>query len=158
MCDSQSTKYNKNYYENVNVEDLNNEVFKCIECNTISYKRLMCDCNIDKAKEYMDNNPYSRLSLNLVKCYKCNNCWHGYKRCDCDSLEDTSKEEVESNSDYNKHYFNDYIKCTNCGNIWDGCAQCNCWGLDSFSYQEDNTENTCEDIEQMNDTDNTCNY
>ena len=121
MCEIQSKTFmNQVDNENFTNEDSNDEVFKCRECNTISYKRLMCDCNNDKAKEYMDNNPQSRLSLNLVKCYKCSNCWHGYKRCDCDSLEDTTEEEnteeeLDNDSDYNKHYFDDYFKCSNCG-------------------------------------------
>ena len=150
MCDIQSKTFmNQVDNENFTNEDSNDEVFKCRECNTISYKRLMCDCNNDKAKEYMDNNPHSRLSLNLVKCYKCSNCWHGYKRCDCDSLEDTTEEEnteeeLDNDSDYNKHYFDDYVKCSNCGNIWDGCAQCNCWGMANYNTYEDTIEENIE--------------
>ena len=121
MCDIEGI----NEYEN---EVLN--VFKCRECGEISNKEIMCHCNDDKAKEYIDNHPHSQLSLNLVKCYKCSNSWHGYKRCDCDKLnEDEDKNEDDNDDDNDEHYFNDFVKCDNCGNIWDGCAQCNCWGL-----------------------------
>ena len=140
---------NINNLEENNLEEENKE-FKCIYCNTISYKTLMCHCNDNKAIEYMDNNPNSKLSLNLVKCYNCNNCWHGYKRCECDS-----ENESENESEYNKHYFDDFIKCTNCGNIWDGFAQCNCWRYSDIYNCEDETIECSEPIE-CSETNDTC--
>ena len=124
------------------------EVFKCRDCGEISYKELMCHCNDDNAKEYMDNHPKSELSSTLIKCYKCSNSWYGYKRCDCDCKcesdsdnddleEETILEDTEIEDTYTEEYFNDFVKCNNCGNIWDGCAQCNCWGI---PFDNDETE------------------
>jgi hypothetical protein len=136
MCDTHSTTFNYNDKHENNEET---DGYQCSICTIVSYKRLLCDCNTDKAKDYMDANPYSRLALNLVKCYTCSNCWHGYKRCECDKLakaEDEAEDEDEDELDN----FDDFVKCSNCGNIWDGCAQCNCWGLDSYSYYEDTSD------------------
>ena len=109
------------------------EVFKCRECSKISDTEIMCNCNDDKTKEYIDNHPHSKLSSNLVVCKKCNYYWQGYKRCDCNELNDTEYEdEDEDDNDNDANYFVDFVKCDNCGNMWDGCAQCNCWGLDIY--------------------------
>lgn len=138
MCDTQITKFTNNDKHKKNEEI---DGYQCSACTIVSYKKLMCDCNSDKAKEYIDTHPYSRLSLTLVKCYTCSNCWHGYKRCDCDTLDkEDTKHSTEYEDEVRLDNFDDFVKCSNCGNIWDGCAQCNCWGLDSYSYYEDTND------------------
>jgi len=135
MCDIEG----KNEYENENEVP---EVFKCRECSKISDREIMCHCNDDKSKEYIDTHPHSKLSLNLVKCYKCSNSWFGYKRCDCNELND-NEDDNTNEDDNDEDYFNDFIKCDHCGNIWDGNAQCNCWGLDIYNnYEDGNEDNT----------------
>ena len=88
-----------NEFENECENEFENEVpevFKCRCCDEISYKELMCHCNDDEAKEYMDNHTNSVLASTIVKCSNCSNSWFGYKKCDCSILPvDTPETETE---------------------------------------------------------------